>query len=50
MCIEVAILTNWLHIFVPKGVHNAFYWILHVLIRTNIVYDTITTSTEAFRY
>jgi len=49
MCIKVAILTSFLRIFVPKGVRNAFYWILHVLIWSNIFFYTITTITEVFR-
>jgi hypothetical protein len=49
MCIKVAILANWLRIFVPTGTRNAFYWTLHVLIWTNVLYYTITTFTEVFR-
>jgi len=49
MCIKVAILTNWLRIFVPKGVRNALFWLLHILIWTNVVFYTITTITEVFR-
>jgi len=49
VCIKVAILTNWLRIFVPKGVRNTFYWVLHTLIWTNITFYTITTITEIFR-
>lgn len=49
MLIKVAILANWLRIFVPRGVHNALYWTLHALIWTNVVFYTITTFTEVFR-
>jgi hypothetical protein len=49
MCIKVAILTSWLRIFVPKGVRNGFYWTLHTLIWTNVLFYTITTFTEVFR-
>lgn len=49
MCIKVAILTNWLRIFVPRGQRNFIFWLLHVMIWSNIVYYVITTITEVFR-
>ncbi|KAI1099761.1 hypothetical protein F4804DRAFT_320931 [Jackrogersella minutella] len=49
MCIKVAILVNWLRIFVPAGQRNYVYWTLHTLIWTNIVFYVITTITEIFR-
>ncbi|KAH8722888.1 hypothetical protein GQ44DRAFT_774666 [Phaeosphaeriaceae sp. PMI808] len=49
MCIKVAILTNWLRIFVPKGQHNFTFWMLHLMIWGNILYYVITTLTEVFR-
>ncbi|KAF1852051.1 uncharacterized protein K460DRAFT_413528 [Cucurbitaria berberidis CBS 394.84] len=49
MCIKVAILVNWLRIFVPTGVRNATFWMMHILIWVNVVFYTITTFTEIFR-
>ena len=49
MCIKVAILTNWLRIFVPTGQRNFTFWMLHVMIWSNILYYVITTVTEVFR-
>ncbi|KAF1914790.1 hypothetical protein BDU57DRAFT_549879 [Ampelomyces quisqualis] len=49
MCIKVAILTNWLRIFVPRGQRNFTFWMLHVMIWSNVVYYIITTITEIFR-
>ncbi|RYP08063.1 hypothetical protein DL765_008919 [Monosporascus sp. GIB2] len=49
LCIKVAILVNWLRIFVPRGTRNSTFWILHTLIWTNIIFYVITTFTEIFR-
>lgn len=49
MCIKVAILINWLRIFVPAGQRNATFWVLHSLIWANILFYVIGTLTEIFR-
>lgn len=49
MCIKVAILVNWLRIFVPAHQRNATFWTLHTLIWINILYYSITTLTGIFR-
>ena len=48
MCIKVAILVNWLRIFVPAGQYNTTFWILHTLIWVNVLYYVIATLTEIF--
>ncbi|KAH6645102.1 hypothetical protein BKA67DRAFT_128794 [Truncatella angustata] len=49
MCIKVAILVNWLRVFVPRDQRNHIWWILQILIWTNVVFYIITTLTEIFR-
>lgn len=38
MMIKVAILLEWLHIFVPRGTRNYFFWIAHALMWINILF------------
>lgn len=35
--IKTAILLEWLHIFVPLGIHNSLYWIIVVCMWTNLI-------------
>ena len=49
MCIKVAILMEWLRIFVPAGQRNATFWISHTLIWVNVLFYIIVTFTEIFR-
>ncbi|PVI00070.1 hypothetical protein DM02DRAFT_614588 [Periconia macrospinosa] len=49
MCIKVAILVNWLRVFVPHGIRDATWWILQTLLWVNVVFYVITTLTEIFR-
>ncbi|OTB00075.1 hypothetical protein M426DRAFT_268294 [Hypoxylon sp. CI-4A] len=36
--IKVAILLEWIHIFVPRGIRNILYWASHSLIWANILF------------
>ena len=48
MFLKVAILLDWLHVFVPTR-HSGFFWLLHILIWSNILFFVIGTLTEIFR-
>ncbi|KAI0594689.1 hypothetical protein F4775DRAFT_419798 [Biscogniauxia sp. FL1348] len=48
MCLKVAILIDWLHIFVPQG-RNAMFWTLHILIWSNIIFYIAGNFAEIFR-
>lgn len=49
MCIKIAILVNWLRIFVPSGQRDSNWWTLQILIWTNIIFFVVATFTEIFR-
>ncbi|KAI0848450.1 hypothetical protein F5Y00DRAFT_262544 [Daldinia vernicosa] len=49
MCLKVAILIDWLHIFVPQGRGNAMFWTLHILIWCNIIFYLAGNFAEIFR-
>ncbi|KAH8890387.1 hypothetical protein GQ53DRAFT_588381, partial [Thozetella sp. PMI_491] len=38
MCIKLAIILEWLHIFVPAGLRGAFFWICWVVLVINTLY------------
>ncbi|OTA57986.1 hypothetical protein K449DRAFT_437007 [Hypoxylon sp. EC38] len=38
MMIKVTILLEWLHIFVPTGTRNYFFWIAHALLWINVLF------------
>ncbi|KAK8085899.1 hypothetical protein PG997_007170 [Apiospora hydei] len=48
MCLKVAILVNWLRIFVPAGQRNGTWWTLHVLIWAHLIFYSITALTGIF--
>ncbi|KAK8043978.1 hypothetical protein PG993_004002 [Apiospora rasikravindrae] len=48
MCLKVAILVNWLRIFVPAGQRNGTWWTLHVLIWAHVIFYSITALTGIF--
>lgn len=47
--IKLAILFDWLRMFVPLGQKNKMYWIFHGLIWGNIIYYVSGVSVEMFR-
>ncbi|KAI1425508.1 hypothetical protein F5Y12DRAFT_369369 [Xylaria sp. FL1777] len=47
--LKIAILYDWMYIFVPAGTKNALFWILHALIWANAVFYLIGTFIEAFQ-
>ncbi|TGJ83274.1 hypothetical protein E0Z10_g5482 [Xylaria hypoxylon] len=47
--IKIAILIDWMQIFVPTGTRNTLYWILHALIWSNAVFYFIGTFVDAFQ-
>ncbi|KAI1734395.1 hypothetical protein F4680DRAFT_438625 [Xylaria scruposa] len=49
MCLKVAILIDWLRIFVPHGRLNAMFWTLHVLIWSNVIFYLAGNFAEIFR-
>ncbi|KAI1209623.1 uncharacterized protein F4807DRAFT_84421 [Annulohypoxylon truncatum] len=49
MFLKLAILVDWLHIFVPLGQRNAIFWTIHTLIWCNIIYYVSGTFIEIFR-
>lgn len=49
MFVKLAILKDWLRIFVPAGQRNAMYWSIHILIWSNIIYYVSGTFLEIFR-
>ncbi|KAI1390653.1 uncharacterized protein F4822DRAFT_441946 [Hypoxylon trugodes] len=49
MFLKLAILIDWLQVFVPKGQRNAIFWTIHVLIWSNIVFYVSGTLLEIFR-
>ncbi|KAK7943983.1 uncharacterized protein PG986_013096 [Apiospora aurea] len=48
MCLKVAILGNWLRIFVPAGQRNGTWWTLHDLIWAHVIFYSITALTGIF--
>ncbi|KAI4947914.1 hypothetical protein J4E86_008431 [Alternaria arbusti] len=49
MLLKVAILLDWLKIFVPRGQRNAVFWISHVMIWANILFYGVGTLVEIFQ-
>lgn len=49
MFLKAAILMDWLQIFVPTGQRNLLFWVLHILVWSNILFFTIGTLIELFR-
>jgi hypothetical protein len=49
MCLKVAIMIDWLHLFVPRGQRNWLFWSLHGLIWANIIYYGSGTLIEIWR-
>ncbi|ESZ94754.1 hypothetical protein SBOR_4866 [Sclerotinia borealis F-4128] len=49
MFVKLAILMDWLRIFVPMRQRNAMFWAIHVLIWCNVVYYVSGTFLEIFR-
>ncbi|KAI0869870.1 hypothetical protein GGS24DRAFT_477462 [Hypoxylon argillaceum] len=47
--LKIAILLDWIFLWVPKGTRNALFWILHSLIWSNAVFYLIGTFIEAFQ-
>ncbi|PVH99979.1 hypothetical protein DM02DRAFT_628904 [Periconia macrospinosa] len=46
MCLKVAIMIDWLRLFVPTGQRNWLFWSLHSLIWANIIYYASGTLLE----
>jgi hypothetical protein len=46
MLVKVAVLLQWLRVFVPRGVRNAFFWILHVTIWIHVGFYGALTLVE----
>jgi hypothetical protein len=38
MVVKVAILLDWVHLFVPKGTKNAFWWTCHITLWINVLF------------
>jgi hypothetical protein len=49
MCLKVAILIDWLRLFVPQGQRNWLFWTLHALIWANVIYYGSGTLIEVWR-
>lgn len=49
MFVKLAILVDWLHIFIPTGQRNVMFWSIHILIWCNIIYYVSGTLLEIFR-
>lgn len=49
MFVKLAILLDWLRIFVPRGQKNRLYWTLQVLIWSNVIYYVSGSFLEIFR-
>ncbi|XXG99238.1 hypothetical protein Hte_005575 [Hypoxylon texense] len=49
MFLKAAILMDWLQIFVPTGQRNLLFWVLHILIWSNILFFASGTLIELFR-
>ncbi|KAI0407870.1 hypothetical protein F4802DRAFT_551537 [Xylaria palmicola] len=47
--LKLAILVDWLHIFVPTKERNFVFWSIHVLIWSNVIYYVSGTFLEIFR-
>ncbi|KAI0198734.1 hypothetical protein F4808DRAFT_249411 [Astrocystis sublimbata] len=47
--LKIAILMDWLYVFVPAGTRNGLFWILQTLIWGNAVFYFIGTFIEAFQ-
>ncbi|KAF2836640.1 hypothetical protein M501DRAFT_923261, partial [Patellaria atrata CBS 101060] len=46
MILKVAILLQWVHTFVPRGIRNSFFWISHFTIWFNIIFYTACTIVD----
>ncbi len=49
MCLKLAILIDWLRVFIPPGKRNAMHTTFHFLIWSNIIYYVSGTFLEIFR-
>ncbi|KAF2638709.1 hypothetical protein P280DRAFT_482043 [Massarina eburnea CBS 473.64] len=49
MLVKVAILLSWIRLFVPLKQRNAFFWVSHALIWSNVLFYGIGTITEIFQ-
>src|SRR6186713_1865589 len=43
MLLKVSIMLQWIHIFVPTGVRNAFFWTCHSMILIHILFYVAIT-------
>jgi hypothetical protein len=48
LALKVAILKDWVRMFVPLGTRNTFWWIAHVLMVLNVIYYTASIIVSAF--
>ncbi|KAI0422896.1 hypothetical protein F5X98DRAFT_360510 [Xylaria grammica] len=46
---KIAILLDWLQIFVPIGTRNALFWILHLMIWSNAIFYFVGSFIDGFR-
>jgi hypothetical protein len=49
MCLKIAILLDWLRLFVPFGQRNWMFWTFHALIWANAIYFVSGTFIEVWR-
>ncbi|KAI1661644.1 hypothetical protein F4813DRAFT_345177 [Daldinia decipiens] len=38
VCLKISILLDWIHIFVPTGTRNVFFWTCHILLWLNLLF------------
>lgn len=48
MLLKAAILLEWIHLFVPLGIHNAFWWTCHITLWSNVMFYIACTIVENF--
>jgi hypothetical protein len=48
MLLKAGILLEWTRLFVPLGIHNAFWWTCHVTLWVNVMFYIACTVVENF--
>lgn len=48
MLLKAAILFEWIHLFVPLGIRNSFWWTCHITLWTNVMFYIACTVVENF--
>lgn len=49
ICLKLAILIDWLQLFVPDGQRNAMFWSIHALIWSNVVFYLVGLFADVFQ-